>query len=668
MSKHTYKIASFSWWFFCAAFCAVSVAVESIPFLGMEGVWAGGARPAIRIAFFTIPLMISLLVWAFCVARKVITYRYTPWHWALALLGAIAGMSVLFASDWRVALFGSSISEQGALTYVVLLIAVFLGSQHITNESRLSQLSWVVVLVGSFVGSLAILEVLGLRIFAILGEPWMYSRGMSTLMNPDFLGGFLVIPCTLSAVLSMLETSWKKIGALACFAVTFSSLVLSQTRGAWIGLAVALVILIVSYTYSKHQVSQRSSDALLKKAGILGALSVLIVLAAVLLLPHGTTYITRITQIFSDFSTWENGFGGRIGIWKEVWPVIANHPLLGVGADSLGLAWQQYAGMYTLNSIGSSVLITSSHSLYIDFAVFFGIPFALLFMSMYFGSAYSAQKSAMRENIESRYSTIVLGWVAAVVGMGVALGSAITNMPLMALAFLGVGVLMSTTVSLERKTPRYGVVLIVVAAFAMGSLLLLFGVFELRSAVAGNVNTGNAGLRLNRALNAHDIAPWRPGPVEEMMTAVSAGASFGDAGIDSEPILNLIEARAGNSSIALYNLGDYYLQSLGNAQKALELAEKAVQARPLFVPGIMLRADALAALGEGGQAEKLYEQAVVLESGVNASWAWSAPWIAYLDFLNRTGDMSKLDKVVEQFSMRFPDNAATGYYKQGLTP
>ena len=75
----------------------------------------------------------------------------------------------------------------------------------------------------------------------------IFFRGPSLLGNPDFTGTFLVVPAVLSAALGLsARGSRERYIAWACFGVSVLGIAISLTRGAWIGVVVGMLVLVVA--------------------------------------------------------------------------------------------------------------------------------------------------------------------------------------------------------------------------------------------------------------------------------------------------------------------------------------------------------------------------------------------------------------------------------------
>ena len=171
-------------------------------------------------------------------------------------------------------------------------------------------------------------------------------RAYSTLANPNVLGEYLVLalPITALVFVNFTKTIWQKTVYAAMFVITLICLVLTQSRGCWIGFFVSAVI-FVSYFKSS-----------------LWKIIPFIVLALPFVLPE--TIINRLLSVgdMSDSST-----SYRVFIWLGTLEMLKHFWLGGIGIGEAA-----FRSVYPYYSY-TGIVAPHSHNLYLQLVVESGI-------------------------------------------------------------------------------------------------------------------------------------------------------------------------------------------------------------------------------------------------------------------------------------------------------
>lgn len=668
-----------AWWALCVAVVAPALVVDSVPFAGFDGIFAAGGRYALRIAALGLPLAVSALAWAVAALLGRVRLRHTPFHWGLAALVVLAGLSTVLALDPRVALHGFWLDEQGLVVWLLYALVALLGSQLVVSRARMEQLSFGVAGVGAVVAAIALLEVAGVRMFGIPADEWMYNRGISTMMNPDFLGTYLVVPALIALGLAVATVGLRRIVAAGLGLVMLVSIAYTLTRGAWIGAVAGGVVLGVLLWAVREASTAHGSDSDEGTSSAQRAIPVAVVVAGFVLLVAllgAGPLASRVASTFENARSLNSLLSGRITIWSELVPAIAERPVLGAGPGNMVYAWQPFAGEGTLAAQGSGAIIDSAHSVPLDLAVQFGLPFAVLLIVgvivLAARAVLAAREAATGGHVAA--ARLVVVWVAAGAGIGVALLSGVTIVPILSLIAVLLGVQLAV-VARPAKGPlgvsgTAFVALVAVTAVALGTWSALTGY----SAVAGNQATRNLPERARRDLVALQIAPWRQGPAMDLVR-VTQQLSDGEqsaVGATEGRAHQMLLDRDGLNALTLYGAGDYQLMVAGNPERALALAERSLELRPVFVPGVMLKGDALIALGETERGLEYLGRAVELESLAVIEHGWETPWDSYLQALVREATdnpaAAETARVVyARFAERFPNSMLLRSFGEQVT-
>lgn len=145
----------------------------------------------------------------------------------------------------------------------------------------------------------------------IESNPELSERAISTSVNPNSLGGLLVMIAALTVpqLMTRYPITGKRWHAAPILAVLVGCLVLTFSRGSMVAFAVALIF-IAALRYRK-------------------ALAVLVIIGLVLLiLPWSQTYLER---FITGFQGEDLAMQMRFGEYKDAFTLIGRYPLLGVG-------------------------------------------------------------------------------------------------------------------------------------------------------------------------------------------------------------------------------------------------------------------------------------------------------------------------------------------------
>lgn len=263
-------------------------------------------------------------------------------------------------------LLGGAVSSGGAdsfrsgLTYAVLMVIYFMASNLIRTEQGFRRVritmvvgATVVALFGlwqHFFGHLEI-RYLDLAMFRDLG-----GRVYSTFDNPNFLAEYLILLMPMALCGAMTEERWgHRALSLASFAVMGACLVFTWSRGAWVGILVALLLMLL---LTHH----RSLSWLI--------LGVVPAIAASTFLP--ANILRRIQSI-----SWmgDSSIRYRIHVWQGVGQMLRDYWLGGIGVGEAA-----FRRIYPDYAIAGTETVMHSHSLYLQLLCGLGIVGLLVFV------------------------------------------------------------------------------------------------------------------------------------------------------------------------------------------------------------------------------------------------------------------------------------------------
>lgn len=253
-----------------------------------------------------------------------------------ANVSSVTPIHLLVLLYWGIALIATALSpvkkaavnDLGTLTLYLLLFAL---CARVLRSPRLR--SWIIVL---YLHVSLIVSVYGLRQWffgATALATWVdpesplskTTRVYSYLGNPNLLAGYLLPAVIFSLVAIFAWQSWlKKALALTMLIVNTACLILTFSRGGWIGLVVAVLAVMALLVYWKS-VEMPPFWRTWSLPIILGGLIGVLLLAVIFVEPVRL----RVLSIFLDRKDSSNNF--RRNVWDAVFEMIRDRPIFGIG-------------------------------------------------------------------------------------------------------------------------------------------------------------------------------------------------------------------------------------------------------------------------------------------------------------------------------------------------
>ena len=172
--------------------------------------------------------------------------RRTPVDWLILAFLVWVALTTVTSVHWPTALFGKPRRYEGLLTFVNYAVIYFLVLQFADRAARVRRWRRRSSGRASSSPATALLQFIGRRPGrAGATLPFEANRAFSTYGNPDLLGGFLIFSRDGRPRRSRSSSSrpaWRLV-YWAGFGLNGLALIVAFTRGAWIGGAVALVLL-----------------------------------------------------------------------------------------------------------------------------------------------------------------------------------------------------------------------------------------------------------------------------------------------------------------------------------------------------------------------------------------------------------------------------------------
>jgi putative inorganic carbon (HCO3(-)) transporter len=247
----------------------------------------------------------------------------TPIHLLVLLYWGIAAVATALSPVKKAAL-----NDLVTLTLYLLLFAL---CARVLKSSRLRH--WLITL---YLHISLIVSIYGIRQWIFGAEAlatWVdpesplakTTRVYSYLGNPNLLAGYLLPAVVFSLVAVFAWQGWvRKALALTMFGLNTACLILTFSRGGWIGLVVAILtaMALLVYWWSVQMPPFWRTWSL---PIIMGSLIGVLLLAVIFVEPVRL----RVFSIFADRQDSSNNF--RRNVWEAVFEMIWDRPIIGIG-------------------------------------------------------------------------------------------------------------------------------------------------------------------------------------------------------------------------------------------------------------------------------------------------------------------------------------------------
>lgn len=495
-----------AWMSLLALVVATTLAVAKIPFLpDTNPVVERFSGP--QYFMLTALTLLSAGAWLIGWIRSGRSIALTYAHMAVAGLMGVALISTLFSAVRPLAFVGESGRYIGFVTWACCAAAFFLASQLVSSRPKLEPITRTFIIIGTIEALVAITQVLGVDVLRFQVPQqflWMLAQGFGTLGNPNHLASILVLPCVLAYADAVAPRSrpWSIFSALAT-AVMGVALVASATRGAWVGVVVGLI------AFTVIALRHRAVGVPRLIAGLL-----LAVLIAGLGFGVADNAIieTRFPSVAGSEDAVDLASSGRATLWRQSGVVFAQHPVIGVGPDSVRNAFKS-AG---LSSGKLGVFTDDPHGLPILLAVTvgaIGLLFAAAVLLLVLWPNLRSAASASQE--PSSDLDVTSSWLPATLGLLTTALVSVLSIPMLLALMVALGVLhahavANSTLSVTPRTPlRVAIAAVLLLTFSVGFYTALVPLVHNARITATDLTVPLSDTAIRVLDDADQALPWR---------------------------------------------------------------------------------------------------------------------------------------------------------------
>lgn len=367
----------------------------------------------------------------------------------LAAYFSLLAVATLFSTNVGLSVFGPYKFKEGLL-YLLTYGVLFYGAATYLRGRALARVLTAAAGSAVVVSLYAVAQRVGLDFTRWYANPDP-TRAFSTFGNPIYLAAYtlLVVPVALGFALASPRRSAGRVMGLIVAAASTVALAVSYSRGAWLGLMLAVIVLAA--------LAPRRREA---APWLVGVLVLMGVAAAIPVAGQGQGFVARVASMVSV----SGSNAPRLALWDGALNLIGRSPLVGVGPEAFR---QEFAAVKPLDWARIDPLDRSgrAHNDVLHVAATAGLPAAIAYvlaLGVLVVGAVRALTSPDRrsrafgdaEGHEGR-RTLAAGLAAAVVGYLLFLQFQFTMIEVTPLFWVIAGTLVGTTRALgSGKRPR----------------------------------------------------------------------------------------------------------------------------------------------------------------------------------------------------------------------
>lgn len=348
---------------------------------------------------FQILTEIIFALWlGLAILNKEYRPKFTPLLISLSVFMAVASLSAIFGSDWRVSLWSDEQRSLGliALWHFFALFVVISPLRNKINWDKLWTLSFWTAVTVSLIGISQ-----KFIVFPKSANPWLHiiysaipDRIGSTFSNTAFMAGYLLfnffIGLWLISVLRKPEELTKSLklkfwllvlGAILIFTAIF----LSQTLGVMVGLFVGVLFLLIYFVFKGGRNVKKSA---------LGILIAVILFAGAFGFTYNNSFWQKIPGLkrIANVSLQEDSVRDRIITWKISLKAFKEKPIFGWGFENFRIPFDRYYDPRLLANDMKGTYWDKPHNIILEYLTTTGVVGLLAYLSVFIVAIYQIFK------------------------------------------------------------------------------------------------------------------------------------------------------------------------------------------------------------------------------------------------------------------------------------
>jgi len=334
-----------------------------------------------RVIFIISATLLMVYIWIRYEKEKIIQFKTLNLASKLGILYLLLiYISTFFSVDKLNSIFGISNNRESVILLTCYVLIFLFSMEYMNFDKKKINLF---ILSGVVMSIISVLQFFKIIYFESYSFPWgNFASPYGTLNNPNYLGAYITLILPISIYMYFSE---KKAIYYFSSCLIFTVVLMSRTRGAWMGISVAFVILMMFFIKDKEH--RRKIEILVISFAFI---------AFVLNLLMSGILVSRAVSIVFDFKEvaapegpagtpgLDDAAGSyRMYIWKRVIETLPKHPLFGVGVGNLRYIFETYytKEFLAIQTQGISTF-QRAHNEFIHIAGTTGIPSLITYVLM----------------------------------------------------------------------------------------------------------------------------------------------------------------------------------------------------------------------------------------------------------------------------------------------
>lgn len=328
--------------------------------------------------------------------------------WAVFLFFTVEIVASLFGLDFQRSLFGniwrgdSIVLHLHLLAFLVVIVGMFQEKKEWLHLFKIWAIASGISSVTAILQQLGIIDLFNKEVVRVSG----------TLVNPGLFGNYIALSLFIILLLIFLEPAKKvKIFWYLLLVLNGWALISSQTRGAWAGTIVGLLVVFVLQSGSILP----SRGALFNTPKKRIAFSIILIALVAGAIFFGAWYFQDKNDLASrmyDIASL-NLDDLRRSIWQVAWEGFKERPVLGWGADSLSFLWAKNSDGVGYANNQYALFVDRTHNKMLEILVSMGVAGLLSYFSIFAFTLYYLFKSSWERNQEKKIiKSVIVGFLA----------------------------------------------------------------------------------------------------------------------------------------------------------------------------------------------------------------------------------------------------------------
>ncbi len=338
------------------------------------------------------------IIFVFYLLLVFLNSRYFPKISILFLVVSVfVGVLILTSLtgiNFHRSFFGDPERAEGVILHIHLLVFLLIIISVFNKKEEWFKLLKVTVFVSGLSSLAGILQKLGFFSFYGTSLP---GRISGTLSNPDFFAPYIVLAIFLGifVLLSEKKREWKKVWKIILILNCFT-LILSGTRGAWVGFGVGAAFLFCFWFFRYSNLSRKKRKIILFGVLFLCIFVFLITLNQDRIGLEENLLFQRFYSVFNPLDS----LAPRLDVWEIAFKGWKEKPILGWGPESFSFVFDKYFKADYLKHMPETIYFDYPHNKIMELMAGAGLLGTLGYLSIFivlFCSVFKYIKSSKED-------------------------------------------------------------------------------------------------------------------------------------------------------------------------------------------------------------------------------------------------------------------------------